>query len=137
MSNGEDSLPVVCPPSRKRLRRAGAMIFGDNDDDEACEGTSNAQSTNLQTDSTLTHSNMTPKGGRPKASDYDATRRAVLNTAISIYHTFLLGQNPFPSVVEEFEWAKESWGLAREHLGLPNAVHDPNLLKLVTHVSFD
>ncbi|KAI5990446.1 hypothetical protein EDD15DRAFT_2369863 [Pisolithus albus] len=68
--------------------------------------------------------------GRPKAADYDSDVRAVLETAIEIYCAILLTENPFPTSVQEVDWAKNAWSLAGHHHDIKLS-HDGGILKLV------
>ncbi|KIK26764.1 hypothetical protein PISMIDRAFT_94290 [Pisolithus microcarpus 441] len=73
--------------------------------------------------------NNTTKG-RPKAADYDSDVRAVLETAIEIYCAILLMENPFPSSVQEVDWAKKAWTLACHHHNI-KLTNDARILKLI------
>ncbi|KIK11256.1 hypothetical protein PISMIDRAFT_123020 [Pisolithus microcarpus 441] len=69
--------------------------------------------------------------GRPKVADYDSDVRAVLETAIEIYCAILLMENPFPTSVQEVDWAKNAWSLAGHHHNIKLS-HDGGILKLVS-----
>ncbi|KAI6016998.1 hypothetical protein BKA83DRAFT_96632 [Pisolithus microcarpus] len=68
--------------------------------------------------------------GRPKVADYDSDVRAVLETAIEIYCAILLMENPFPTSVQEVDWAKNAWSLAGHHHNIKLS-HDGGILKLI------
>ncbi|KAF8121876.1 hypothetical protein EV363DRAFT_1405391 [Boletus edulis] len=69
--------------------------------------------------------------GRPKAADYDMETRAILQTAIQVYCSTLLTQNPYPSAVQGEQWAVSAWKIARMHHTLDKD-HTTCLMKLVT-----
>ena len=68
--------------------------------------------------------------GRPKAGDYDAPTRQVLETAIELYHVLLLTETPFPTAQQEAEWAIGVWDMACEHHNAKTS-DDTALMKLV------
>ncbi|KAI5983668.1 hypothetical protein EDD15DRAFT_2139840, partial [Pisolithus albus] len=63
--------------------------------------------------------------------------RAILETAIEIYCAILLTENPFPTSVQEVDWAKKAWSLACQHHSTKLA-HDGGILRLImaqsTHI---
>ncbi|KAI6016623.1 hypothetical protein PISMIDRAFT_116936, partial [Pisolithus microcarpus 441] len=54
----------------------------------------------------------------------------VLETAIEIYCAILLMENPFPSSVQEVDWAKKAWTLACHHHNI-KLTNDAGILKLI------
>lgn len=66
---------------------------------------------------------------RPKATDYDAATRRILDTAIEFYHADLLRLIPFPQPHTELKWAKDAWSMSCDFYGT-TIKHDPNILKL-------
>ena len=74
--------------------------------------------------------------GRPKAGDYDAPTRQVLETAIELYHALLLTKTPFPTAQQEAEWAIGVWDMACEHHNAKTP-HDTALMKLVCDFSWN
>ncbi|KAI6096075.1 hypothetical protein EDD16DRAFT_1528264 [Pisolithus croceorrhizus] len=65
-----------------------------------------------------------------KAADYDLDVHAILKTAIEIYCAILLMENPFPTSIQEVDWAKNAWSLAGNHHNI-KLTHDGGILKLV------
>ena len=47
--------------------------------------------------------------GKPKASDYDPSVRALLKLAIFLFHGKLSTENPFPDAMLAMTWAKSVW----------------------------
>ncbi|KAF8141126.1 hypothetical protein EV363DRAFT_1097146, partial [Boletus edulis] len=83
---------------------------------------------------TATDSETTKAGanlGRPKAGDYDAATRTLLQTAIQIFCSILLTDDPFPSTAQEEKWALSAWEIARSHHKV-NIDHNPALIRLIT-----
>ncbi|KAI6102813.1 hypothetical protein F5141DRAFT_1217343 [Pisolithus sp. B1] len=72
-----------------------------------------------------------------KAANYESDVQAILKTAIEIYCVILLTENPFPTSVQEVDWAKKAWTLACHHHNTKLA-HDGGILKLIiawsTHI---
>ncbi|KAI6040961.1 hypothetical protein EDC04DRAFT_2893519 [Pisolithus marmoratus] len=75
--------------------------------------------------------------GWPKAANYESDVQAILETAIEIYCVILLTENPFPTSVQEVDWAKKAWTLACHHHNT-ELTHDGGILKLImawsTHI---
>ncbi|KAI6017732.1 hypothetical protein PISMIDRAFT_14852 [Pisolithus microcarpus 441] len=69
--------------------------------------------------------------GWPKAADYKLDVHTILETAIEIYCAILLMENPFPTSIQEVEWAKKAWTLAGHHHNT-KLTHDGGILKLIT-----
>lgn len=66
-----------------------------------------------------------------KAADYDAGTRSIIQTAIGIYCTTLLCNDPYAQPVKELEWARAAWDKACHHhqVIIP---HNTAVLKLVS-----
>ncbi|KAI9454428.1 hypothetical protein HD554DRAFT_2002350, partial [Boletus coccyginus] len=67
----------------------------------------------------------------PKAADYDKGIRSIIQTAIGIYCTTLLDNDPFALPVKEIEWARAAWKKAYHHHHV-NILYDAGVLKLIT-----
>ncbi|KAF8134817.1 hypothetical protein EV363DRAFT_1075821, partial [Boletus edulis] len=57
--------------------------------------------------------------------------RSILQTAIQLFCSILLSDNPFPSAIQEEQWAENAWQLACLHHKV-QVEHDPTLIKLIT-----
>lgn len=66
---------------------------------------------------------------RPRAANYDAATRRVLDVAIEFYHADMLREMPFPPPHMEIQWAKAAWTASCDYYGTC-VEHDPVLLKL-------
>ncbi|KAI5987800.1 hypothetical protein EDC04DRAFT_2614668 [Pisolithus marmoratus] len=53
-----------------------------------------------------------------------------MSKAIEIYYAILLTENPFPTSVQEVDWAKKAWTLACHHHNT-KLTHDGGILKLI------
>lgn len=80
------------PTPKKRIRKGG--VIDDKNEMRAGDETTKDVTPALK--------------GRPKAGDYDTGIRSILQTAISIYCAILLGDDPFPSRLQELEWAQSA-----------------------------
>lgn len=110
---------------RKRVHRS---IFESDDDEPSMDGRA----------TTVPSPSVPPPPGdhgaagaksRPKASDLDAIKRRILNTAIEYYHADLLREIPYPMPHIELQWAKNDWEMSCNYYG-HDVQHDPGILKL-------
>ncbi|KAF8129556.1 hypothetical protein EV363DRAFT_1168749 [Boletus edulis] len=69
---------------------------------------------------------------RPKAGDYDAATRWILETAIEFYHVLLLSEDPFPESHVETDWAKGAWDMSCQYYKSTDASLNPALIRLAS-----
>lgn len=71
---------------------------------------------------------------RPKAANYDAATRRIIETAIEFYHALLLTENPFPDSHDELDWVRDAWDASRIYYKLPDAELESSIIKIVSVV---
>ncbi|KAH7904076.1 hypothetical protein BJ138DRAFT_965792, partial [Hygrophoropsis aurantiaca] len=116
-------------------KRDGDGNTDENDDGDADENDDGDYGVDTLEDLTpdmVTAIRERPKGGRPKAGDYDEPVREVLGTAIELFRATLLSENPFPSSSQELEWAKSAWREACDVLSV-RISPTGEVLKLITN----
>ncbi|KAF8547399.1 hypothetical protein OG21DRAFT_1490260 [Imleria badia] len=69
---------------------------------------------------------------QPKVHNYPKELRQVIGTAIELYHTLLLNENPFPDPNEELKWVRKVFDASYTYYKLPNVELDTGKIKIVS-----
>ncbi|KAF8545653.1 hypothetical protein OG21DRAFT_1492100 [Imleria badia] len=69
---------------------------------------------------------------QPKVRDYPKELCQVIGTAIELYHTLLLNENPFPDPNEELKWVRKVFDASCTYHKLPNVKLDTGKIKIIT-----